>query len=280
MGGPITSGFIANPALSPDGGRVLFERVPSPGADREILVRDLARGTETKLTFGGGSAMTPRWSPDGRRFACFVTHESRGTVRIGSADGLGAPDTLAAPGGASAALTQWAEAGSRLVVVPPGFTPSMVASADSAGATFRVLPGVSGFMAQSAISPDGRWLAYASNEGGGAVQVYVQSLTGTPGRWQVTANGGYMPHWTKGGAELVYETSDAIAAVDVETREGFHVGTPVRLFDVPQVLADVNTRYWTVSGDGRRFFGMKPPRNTVARPIEVVTDVRAMLLRK
>lgn len=280
VGGPITSGFIANPALSPDGGRILFERVPSPGSDREILVRDLARGTETKLTFRGGSAMMPRWSPDGRRFACLVTNEGRGTVRIGSADGLGQPDTIAAPGGASAALTQWAEAGSRLVVVPPGFAPSMTASGDSAGAAFRTLPGISGLMAQSVISPDGRWIAYASNEGGGAVQVYVQSLTGTPGRWQVTANGGFMPRWTKGGAELVFETSNALMAVDVDTRAGFHVGTPVRLFDVPQSLADVNTCYWTVSADGQRFFGMKPPRNTVARPIEVVTNVRTMLNRE
>ena len=280
VGGVITSGFIANPALSPDGNRILFERVPSPGADREILVRDLVRGTETKLTFGGGSASSPRWSPDGRRFACFVTRDGGGTVRVGSADGLGQPDTIAAPGGAAALLSQWATSGSRLVLVAPGFQPSMVASADSAGATFQTLPGISGLMAQSAISPDGRWIAYASNEGGGAVQIYVQSLTGTPGRWQVTANGGYMPHWTKGGAELVFETPDAIAAVDVDTHEGFHVGTPVRLFDLPQPLADVNTRFWTVSSDGQRFFGMKPPRNNQSRPIEVVTDVRTMLRRK
>ena len=280
VGAPLTSGLISNPDLSPDGRRVLFERVPSPGADREILVRDLLRGTETKLTFGNGSASAPRWSPDGRRFACMVAREGRGTLLIGSADGLGQPDTIADPGNGGSMLSQWAEAGSRLVLVPPGFRTPQVANADSLGAGLRPLAGLSGLMAQSTISPDGRWIAYASNEGGGTVQVYVQSLTGTPGRWQVTANGGYMPQWTKGGAELVYESPDALMAVAVDAKESFSVGTPVRLFDSPQALADVNTRFWTVSRDGQRFFVMKPPRLTVTRPIEVVTDVRAMLNRK
>jgi len=276
----LTTGLIANPALSPDGRRVLFERLPSAGADREIFVRDLERGTETKLTFGGGSASMPQWSPDGRRFACRLTRAGFGGVLVGSTDGLGRPDTIPDPGVGGGQLTQWAESGSRLVLVPPGFQTATAANADSTGVPPRPIPGLSGLMAQCVISPDGRWLAYVSNEGGGAVQVYVQSLTGTPGRWQVTANGGVMPHWTKGGTELVYETGEALMAVPVDAKESFRIGTPVRLFDTPQPLSDVSTRYWTVSRDGQRFFVMTPPRNTIMRPIEVVTDVRSMLHRK
>ena len=279
VGGTLTTGLVANPALSPDGRRVLFERVPGPGADPEILVRDLDRGTETKLTFEGGAATAPRWSPDGRRFACMLVRDGVSALLIGSSDGLGRPDTIPDPAGGSL-LTQWAEAGSRLVLVPPGFRTPFAVNPDSAGSGPRPIAGLSGLMAQCAISPDGRWMAYGSNEGGGQVQVYVQSLTGTPGRWQVTAGGGYMPQWTKGGDELVYESASAIMAVTVDTKESFRVGTPVRLFDVPQPLADANTRYWTVSRDGQRFFAMNPPRNTASRPIEVVTDVRALLNRK
>lgn len=280
VGNALTTGLISNPELSPDGNRILFERLPGPGADQEILVRDLVRGTESKLTFGQGRALAPRWSPDGRRFACMLDRGVSGTLLVGSADGLGRADTFPVPAGGNALLTQWAAAGSRLLVVPPSFRDPLLLNADSAGASFRPLTGVSGLMAQCAISPDGRWLAYASNEGGGAVQIYVQSLTGTPGRWQVTANGGFMPQWTKGGAELVYEGTQAMMAVSIETREGFHVGTPARLFDVPQALGDVNTRFWTVSADGQRFFVMKPPRQVSSNPIEVVTDVGSLLNRR
>ncbi len=280
VGNALTTGLISNPALSPEGGRILFERLPGPGLEQEILVRDLARGTEARLTFGQGLALAPKWSPDGRRYACMLERGARSTLLVGSADGLGRADTFPVPGGSNALLSQWAAAGSRLLIVPADFRNPLVFNPDSAGAVMRPLGGVSGLMAQCEISPDGRWLAYASNEGGGAVQIYVQSLTGTPGRWQVTAAGGFMPQWTRGGAEIVYETANAIMAVPIDAKESFHAGTPVRLFDTPQPLSDVNTRFWTVSADGRRFFVMKPPRLTASNPIEVVTDVRSMLNRR
>jgi hypothetical protein len=69
-------------------------------------------------------------------------------------------------------------------------------------------------------------------------------------------------------------------AAEVDTQGGFRVGTPVRLFDVPQPLADVHIRFWTVSEDGRRFFVMKPPRALASNPIEVVTNIGAMLNRR
>jgi Tol biopolymer transport system component len=282
LGAPLTTGLIANPAISPDGHRVLFEKSASrPGEDEEIWVRDLDRGTETKLTFATGSARMPAWSPDGRRFACVVTpSNSKGSLLVGSADGLGARDSIGVPGNTGAMLTQWAAAGSRLVMIPSDFRGVYVASPDSTDKSPRPVPGLANLLAQGVLSPDGRWLAYATNEGGGPAQVYVQSLTGTPGRWQISTAGGFMPKWTRGGRELIYESNDAIMAVDIETEGGFHAGTPAKLFPVPIGASGPETRYWTVTEDGQRFFVLVAPKTRTSGDIEVVTDFGALVNRK
>ena len=120
---------------------------------------------------------------------------------------------------------------------------------------------------------------YVCNRGSSHIRFQKTTLEEECRRWSCPKPESF-PDWLVAREEAEYESADAIMAVAVDAREGFRVGTPVRLFDVPQPLADVNTRYWTVSPDGQRFFVMTPPRNTVTRPIEVVTDVRALLNRK
>ena len=76
-------------------------------------------------------------------------------------------------------------------------------------------------MMQCQVSPDGRWLAGGMNAGS-INQVFVQSLTGTPGRWQITSQGGGFPRWVRGGRELVYEGPDGqMMSVEIDTRSGF-----------------------------------------------------------
>src|SRR4029077_6252622 len=75
VGGVITRGFFANPAVPADGRRVLLESRENGAAVKRIVVRDLERGTETKLTLEGNSAGLPVWSPDARRFACVLAED-------------------------------------------------------------------------------------------------------------------------------------------------------------------------------------------------------------
>jgi hypothetical protein len=133
-------------------------------------------------------------------------------------------------------------------------------------------------MAHTTVSPDGRWAAYASNEGGGNPQIYVQSLTGVPGRWQISTQIGIWPRWTQGGRELVYETGTELVAVEIDTRDGFHPGTPRALFALP-VPGDAYTRYWATE-DGRRFFLLTAPRVQQTSVIEVVTDFASLVNRR
>ena len=281
VGGGLSSVDCINPVLSPDGTRLLYESTGQvAGAGHEIWVRDLARETEAKLTFVTGSAHTPVWSPDGRRFACELRNGNRSQILIGSADGLGAVDTFAVNGIESGGVSEWSASGSRLVFSPGSFGGVFTVSTDSAKRVSAKLAGLPQRLAQGVLSPDGRWLAYATNEGTTQVQVYVQSMTGIPGRWQVSTRAGGFPAWTKGGREIVFESNGSLMSVDVESEGAFRAGQPKALFPLPESSPGPFMRSWTVSGDGKRFFLLVPPRNASRGGIEVVTDFSRLVYRK
>jgi hypothetical protein len=175
-------------------------------------------------------------------------------------------------------LSQWSPSLNRLVVTPPSFKGALAANPDSTGIASRPIAGLDQTMGQCVISPDGKWAAYVTNEGGGPPQVYVQSLTGTPGRWQISTNLGFWPVWTKGGAEIVFEGQPNLMAVDIDTRDGFHPGTPRLLFASPKP-GSATVRYWTCSADGNRFFLLQSPRSAASGVIEVVTDFGSLVNR-
>ncbi len=278
VGPAITRGLLTNPVLAPDGSRLLLQKQDAQTSSAQIVVRDLKRGTETKLTLTGDAVM-PVWSPDGRRFACVSADPESGTsLLVASSDGLGAREEIAVPGGGWM-LTQWSPALDRLIVTPPDYAGTYEADPDSTERAPRVMPGLDHPMAQGTVSPDGRWAAYATNAGGGAPQVYVQSLTGTPGRWQISADYGMHPHWFKGGSEIIYEGQSDLMAVSIDTRNGFHPGTPRPLFALPGAH-QVREQYWTGSPDGERFFILQAPRTAATGVIEVVTDFASLVNRR
>ena len=243
-------------------------------------MRDLDRGTEAKLTFASGATSGPVWSPDGRRFACELRSGGRTQVMIGSVDGLGAVDTFAVEGLDAGVISQWSAAGSRLVYGPGSFTGVYRVSPDSANRAGVKVPGLPKVVGQPALSPDGRWLAYVTNEGTTSPQVYVQSLTGVPGRWQVSTTAGVFPTWTRGGKELLFETNGTMTAVDVESQGTFRAGQPRPLFQLPLAIQNPLERSWNCSEDGRRFFLLVPPRVSSRGGFEVVTDFNRLVKRK
>jgi Tol biopolymer transport system component len=275
------SGTLGNPRFSPDAHRLLYER-KGPGGTPwgDVSVYDLERGTDTPLSFTGGAAVRAVWSPDGRRIA--YTRISPGApakLMIGSSDGLGAPDSIAVP--VTFYLTQWSAAGDRLV----GFTDTghaVIVNAAGPDRTVRSLVDSTQIFVHAAISPDGRRLAGVTGTPG-SFHVFVQTLEGPPGRWQISSGANASdPHWTKGGRELVYESADGrIMAVDIDTREGFHAGVPHELYTLATPSSSSIIRSWIVDDTGERFTVLKTPRVSGAgRTIELVTDLRALVERK
>jgi Tol biopolymer transport system component len=243
-------------------------------------VRDLDRGTEAKLTFVSGSARTPVWSPDGRRFACAIRSEGRTTILIGSADGLGALDTLTVPGVDDFWVCQWSAATSKLVCFPQSFQGAFTVATDSARHEVTKLQGLPGVVGQPRISPDGRWLTYVSSEGTTRPQVYVQSLTGVPGRWQISTKEGFAPRWSKAGKELLFEANGSVMSVDVESEGAFRASEPKPLFALPQPTRGPVEYTWDPSDDGQRLMLLVPPHGAKHGSIEVTTDFSRLVNRK
>jgi hypothetical protein len=133
---------------------------------------------------------------------------------------------------------------------------------------------------QSAISPDGRWVAFAMGSVPN-VQIFVQSLSGPPGRWQISSSSGINPHWTRGGSELVYEGWDGrLMSVDIDTHDAFRAGTPRPLFALPRTAFAVDMTSWNCDATGQRFFLLVPPPAQNAGIIEVVTNFASLVKGK
>jgi eukaryotic-like serine/threonine-protein kinase len=279
VGAPLVTGDLTNPRVSPDGRHLLYLLTGRSGNTGEIHVLDLERSTDTRLTFTGDQAIMPEWSPEGRRFAYVVRGTGEDRLRIGAADGLGAPDSLQVPGTHGVFLFQWSRAGSRLVFSSSQFK-GFAVPAEGVNRVAVPLPDSTQLLAQQQISPDGRWLAFATGTNSN-VNVYVQSIEGAPGRWQISNKNAFRPCWTRGGRELIYEGLDGrLMAVDIDTQNGFRAGTPHPLFTLPQPSRGNAKGSWCCDADGTRFYVVVPPKVQRAGTIEVVTSFQELVSRK
>jgi dipeptidyl aminopeptidase/acylaminoacyl peptidase len=240
-------------ALSPDGKRVAL--VGGQGGIADLWVADLERGGMTRLTFNE-YVQSPVWSPDGSRIAY-------GTRIQGRNDNSWNISWKAADGSREAELLF---AGQR-AHIPTAFTPdgrTLIFDALNADGSAReiwmmpldgskhatVLVGGGFFKAEGTISPDGRWLAYVSNEGGQA-SVFVRPFPTGDGRWQISTPNGIEPHWSRDGRELTYRADGVLYRVPIDTSKGFSARRPERLFDRLASGAGVRTYSW--SPDGSKF---------------------------
>ena len=107
------------------------------------------------------------------------------------------------------------------------------------------------------LSPDGRWIAYTSDESGGA-EVLVQSFPEPKGRTQISISGGTEPVWSRDGRELFYLDGDAMMAVEIRTSPTFTAGTPRRLFEGRFARSPNTVASYDVSADGQRFLRVQP----------------------
>lgn len=112
---------------------------------------------------------------------------------------------------------------------------------------------------RGALSPDGRFLAYQSNETG-RPEVYIRELSQTGGKWQVSTNRGLAPQWRADGRELYYITPDRdFMVVPVSYEHGLEIGSPVRLFNHRYIYAGYYTLVpYAVTNDGQQFLILSP----------------------
>ncbi len=281
-------GLYRTLALSPDGKRVAIERADSqnPG-NRNIWLYDFARGVTTRFTFDSNWDSSPIWSPDGSRIA-FSSNRSGTFDLYEKASNLAGEDEVVFKSNDAKLPTSWSSDGRFLLYQNTGTSQVWILPLNGGGDRKPVAMEHSQFNeSYGKFSPDGRWIAYASEESG-KNQVYVQpfepsaamgSTSGgrapITGKWMVSKDGGGTPLWERDGKELFYLSLDGDAmAVDVNTSGVFQAGVPKILFKLPSGVI-----FWDISPDGKRFLMVAPaPSGLSAQPkFTVVLNWQASL---
>jgi eukaryotic-like serine/threonine-protein kinase len=251
---PLPPHLFSDPRVSPDGERIVVH-VFEEGRDN--WVADLRRGTFMRLTFDTGEDETPVWSPDGRFIFWTSTRANvnRGIYRK-SADGSG-QEQLIWSGNAHVHIGAITPDGETLVIsMSEGQQTHLHAISVTDGRLTPVL--TTPFTThEPSLSPDGRLLAYSSNESG-IEEVYVQPFPSMEGRAQVSAGGGSQPVWSRTGTELFYRGRGKLMAVEFTTG-ALRPSPPNPLFDdvFDSTQGGGHTSY-DVTPDGRFVMIAKP----------------------
>lgn len=235
--------------ISPDGKRFVGD------PEGTITIADVTRGSTTSLTMGSSGGMNPAWSADGR----YVAYNGPHGIYRKATEG-GAPQELLLPSRTLAVPKSWSPDGRYLIYaqINPGTGADLLALPIGPPDPHPlVLAQTQATEDQGQFSPDGRWVAYTSNESGQS-EIYVIPFPPTPngGRWVVSRGGGVMPRWRRDARELFYISPDwKMMAVDVSTRPTFKSGTPHALFDTEMVDTGIRTgpMSWDIAPDGKHF---------------------------
>jgi Tol biopolymer transport system component len=252
-----------NPQISPDGSLVSVSRL---GASRgSIWVTDLARRSPSPVTFDRGD-VSPVWSPRGKRLAFLRLYGNDAGVHIVDVTDASKDQLLK---GAVDTPTSWSPDEKYLLLERNG---RMTLFALDGSQKPIPVGSRNGFSGQGRISPNGKFIAFTSNESGRR-EIWVQAMP--PGTWQrkVSINGGQSPRWKSDGKELFFVSTDAeMMAVDVTPDPVFSAGMPHRLFPLKSTDPIVLATY-DVHPDGQQFLIFMPTqRGTQDAPITVVLN--------
>ena len=264
---PVPPGQYSDPRLSPDGRRLCM--AVRQGTGRQMVVFELGRESAPTRLVSEAVDLSPVWAPDGEHLA-YGSDAETGVPNLfwRRADGAGTVQRLTRSGNLQYAssfsrdgrLLAYAEfdpaTGSDVWLLPldladpdhprPG-PPQPLART----AAMEELP---------ALSPDGRWLAYSSDETGRR-EIYVRAVTGGPESWQVTREGGDSPLWGRNGGSLLYQWRDQVMVVDIAVRGGAIAAGSPRAWSAWQLSRTQEVDYirkFDPSPDGRRLLILTP----------------------
>jgi serine/threonine-protein kinase len=274
------SGGYEWPRISPDGKRVVVTN-RTRGGGIDVWLLHLERDARSRLTLSGNDIL-PVWAPDGERIAfASVRGESLvASIYWRAADGSGDTTLLLeseyprfprdwSPDGDVLAFVEWHPETMRdiwmLEIGEPGEARPFIASKFDEYAPL--------------FSPDGRFIAYVSDESG-RPEVYVESVPRGGGRWLVSSGGGSEPLWSSDGRELFYRKDDAMISVPVLSEPDFGVGAPRTLFERRLKTGIYDTLSYDVTADGREFLMIERQLELVPNQLHVVLSWDEELRRR
>ncbi len=267
-------------ALSPTGDRLALELLDPRSGKSDIWLRDLARGVTSRFTFDPANEFQPIWSPDGATIVFSSDRSGQLDLYQKAASGAGEEKVLLASDEVKFAC-DWSNDGRYIVYQSRGKkTLWDIWALPTFGDRKPILVLQTPFSeSRPALSPDGRWLAYQSNESG-RFEVYVQAFPVAEGKWQVSTAGGVEPLWRRDGKELYYSSPDLkLMAVGIESGATIRAGIPQPLFQA-RIHSKTNVRsHYLPTADGQRFLMLAPLGRESMPPTTIVLNWSAELAR-
>jgi Tol biopolymer transport system component len=215
-----------DPALSPDGKRIAV--VIRSVQQLEVLERD--HSGVTSIVSSLTSYFAPVWTLDGKNLLLdgFNVSKERGIYRV-AADGGSEPELVRQTPHTSHVTSIGGDYAAVMVNDPVTNTDLWLLGLHGPH-EMRPFKTSSAVERQGALSPDGRWMAYVSNESGRS-EIYVGPVPGPGGRRQISSEGGEQPRWVRNGREIVYRNGTKMMSVPVQFRPDLQTGKPIELFD-------------------------------------------------
>src|SRR5262245_41775404 len=271
---PLVAGS-SGPWLSPDEKRFVADRPDPKTPTFDLWLYDISGSNAQRFTFDPASDIHPVWSPDGRRIVWTSNRDGITNLYQKAASGAG-EETLLWKSDYPKALSDWSRDGRFIIYrqTDPKTKDDiwiLPMTGDGEAKPFPVVQTEANETAGT-LSPNGRWLAYASNVSG-RYEVYVRSFHGGGGKRQVSNDGGSRPHWRRDGSELFYYAGDGkLMAVPVKSSKTFDMGAAVSLF-----AFIIGTRLdpfapYAVTGDGQRFLINEMVVTAPNAPLTVVVN--------
>jgi Tol biopolymer transport system component len=281
------AGVLSNPALSPDDSRLVVDVADTKANNINIWLNDLKRGTDSRFTFDTSEDVGGIWSRDGALVAYRSLQSSDTNVFVKPTQGLQPARSIISLKERSQATddldpNSWslddkellctlqpASGGTQLVLVSTSgdkMTPFLTSKASESNGM---------------ISPDGKWVAYASNESGDW-EIYVTTFPTAAGKWQASRGGGTEPRWRGDGKEIFYiGAGSTLTAVPVSSAGTFAAGNPTPLFRT-QLRAQVSSTdqfSYDVTKDGQRFLVNRYAKPAQVAPLHIILNATAAVTK-
>ena len=248
--------ILANPTLSPDDSRVAVDITDLKSSNVDVWLESTKGGNNSRFTFDPVEEVVGVWSRDGNTLTYRANFTDGVTVFTKRASGLEREKPLLEGQVKNDIVpNSWSADDKQVLCTDQDPSHWYLVTLPAGGGKPTPLLSTKGNQTNGQISPDGKWVAYASDESG-VWEIYVTSFPGATGKWQVSRGGGTEPRWRRDGKEIFYiGPTGMLMAVPVNSDSVFATGTPAPLFEIQgrAPISSTDTFTYDVAKDGKRF---------------------------